>query len=228
MASSETCSRCGQEVRWGWRDGREGYWHREAVDHVPIFGHIQTEDERAEIERQLDLPREKFIPTKTGWPLLFDIVPYTTREADQAKMSKAARERAEEEDGGHVDVELPPMEIERHTVTADDFDPRSGIRRVFKVLTQAGWEITRFTASRGPYLGAKGNMLSVSDRVVLHGRGPTILDGSLDECHAVAVASWRDGGFDGGFGSLVNHTTKNATLEPLNATELATWIKENA
>lgn len=38
----ETCSACDQEVRHGWRDGVEGWWHRENVDHNPIFGRRVT------------------------------------------------------------------------------------------------------------------------------------------------------------------------------------------
>lgn len=38
MPKPETCARCGQEVRFGVRDGVETWWHREHVDHNPIFG----------------------------------------------------------------------------------------------------------------------------------------------------------------------------------------------
>lgn len=45
MAKPETCAACGQEVRWGWRHDREAYWHREDVDHPPIFGNALTPEQ---------------------------------------------------------------------------------------------------------------------------------------------------------------------------------------
>lgn len=34
----EVCGRCGQEIRWGERHSRMGWWHREDVDHHVIHG----------------------------------------------------------------------------------------------------------------------------------------------------------------------------------------------
>lgn len=35
------CSRCGEEIRFGVREGRKGWHHRESVDHFPRHGHSQ-------------------------------------------------------------------------------------------------------------------------------------------------------------------------------------------
>ena len=59
------CSRCGEEIRIGWRDGQRGWWHREPVDHFAALGHIITREEKAEAERQMDLVRER-VSEKTG------------------------------------------------------------------------------------------------------------------------------------------------------------------
>ena len=58
MAFSETCSVCGQEVRRGVRHGREAYWHREDVDHEPIFG-AQMTPEKWEAMRDVLTARDE-------------------------------------------------------------------------------------------------------------------------------------------------------------------------
>jgi hypothetical protein len=54
MPKPETCSRCGQEVRYGRRGDFTGWLHREEVDHVAVFGRIMT----PEMEEKVRLHRE--------------------------------------------------------------------------------------------------------------------------------------------------------------------------
>lgn len=171
MAAVEVCSRCGQEVRWGWRHGREMYWHREDVDHQPVFGQRLAPPPPEDLEEERDLT-------------------------------------------------IPPPEVSAHPVGPDDFPPRSGIRQIYNLIGKTpGWEVVRFTAARGPYVGSKGEVLSISDSVVLTARGPVLLDGS----RRVAVASWRDGAFD--FAHL--GVAKNGRIEitPGNSAAMKDWIK---
>lgn len=114
---------------------------------------------------------------------------------------------------------VPPVEVPMHTVTADDFAPRSGIRQIINLVNKTeGWDLVRLTASRGPYLGAKGQVLSISDFVVLGARCPR-LDGSV----GVAVGSWRDAKFEIAYiGNIAN-----GVLSPrrVNSTGMKNWIK---
>lgn len=48
MPRPQTCSRCGEEVRYGTREGVTGWLHRGEVDHLPIFGQIFTPEMAAE------------------------------------------------------------------------------------------------------------------------------------------------------------------------------------
>lgn len=202
------CSRCGAEVRWGRRDGAPEYLHREAVDHPAVLGHTLTEADAAEIERQRHLERTR--ETKDG------IETYTIAAIERAKAPGDDEEGVEPEP-------VPEPEVARHDVTADDFPPRSGIRQVANLVAKTpGWEVARFTACRGPYLGAKGKVLSISDHVVLGARGPRQVDGS----RPIAVASWRDGAFESGYIG----TLRNGRIEsiPTNSTDMKGWIKREA
>lgn len=169
------CALCGEEVRFGWRHGRPGWWHREDVDH----------------------------------------------EADP--VVPEARTYELDEDGQPVIIEpLPTPEVECHPVEVDSFPPRSGIRQICSLVIKQGWELRRLTHSRGGYLGAKGQVLSVSDSVVLGARGPARIDGGVP----IAVASWRDGSFDFAHVGLITGGSR-VPMTKVNSSTLKGWIKGN-
>lgn len=232
MASSETCSLCGQEVRWGWREDREAYWHRDAADHQPVFGRIFTAEDKAEVERQLDLVRERHVPTETGFPLLFEVETYTAREYEEQRYMRnkkyrerqeAERDETEEDEEAGSDL-LEPVEVQSTDmphkgvleVGGREVPVPGGVRTVLNLAAKQGWAVEKLTYSRGPYLGANGKSLGVSDCVVLRLRGPVV-----DGAQLRAVASWRDGKADRAW-RLDGRTTPR--LE--NMTALKTLIKE--
>ena len=228
------CSACGEEIRFGYRDGQEAYWHREPVDHAPIHGHRMAFATQEEIRRQ----REEVVRH------MDDGTPYTTAEWEISKDKDLARRKrrlAELRGEEEAEVVIPEPEVARHDLDPTSFAPTSGIAQVVNLVTGVtrrmpsgksskskkhppmapGWELRRLTGARGPYLGADGTILSVSDTVVLGARGPEV-DGGV----AIAVASWRDGDFDTAYvGRLKDGVVK---VEPVNATELKAWIKEPA
>lgn len=233
---SETCSRCGEEVRYGKRGTLRGWLHREEVDHAPILGTIVTPEQIAENDRQQHLPRTRMVTKSKGkgdkkitWE---EEEAYTTAELDleryrkQKKFREAEERELEFDDDGDPettdDIEVeqyPEPEVRSTPVAVDEFPPRSGIRQVANLIPRQGWEIVRFTKARGPYLGATGKVLSTSDSVVLGARGPVQLDGT----RRVAVASWRDGGFDSAYiGTLEDG---RLTTTGVNSAGLKAWIK---
>jgi hypothetical protein len=178
----ETCAVCDQEVRHGHRDGVAAWWHREAVDHHAILGRRFTAADELEVQRQLDLPRVRL--DKDGVEET-----YTARELQLKAMSKAKRDQllAEGLDDDEIALlerpEVPEPEVRCTPIErADDRCPQ-GVRNVMNAAARAGWEVTRLTYSRGPYLGSKGQVLTISDSVVIH-----VVDG---EGH-LGVASYRD------------------------------------
>lgn len=212
--ASVVCSRCGEEVRRGLRHGREDWWHREDVDHAAIHGHMMLvrDAERAERERHLVREDSNGEPyTVAEWEILKD------QDVERRRRRLAAL-RGEDPDA--PPPPLPAPEVAQHDVTADDFPPRSGIRQIANLLAKTeGWEIVRFTRTVGPYIGAKGEVLSTSECVVLVGRADVQVDGSIP----VAVGSWRDGKFD------YSHVgaAKDGHLTPrrVSSTEMKDWIK---
>lgn len=216
MAKSETCSRCGEEVRWGWRDGQEAYWHREQVDHVPIFGRYMTPEEVAENTRRY---REEVFYLEDG-------TPYTAAQADASKFKDTEQRRralAElaGEDPDYI-APTPPVEILGHAVQPDSFPPRSGIRQVINLVEKKGWYLARLTKSRGPYLGADGSVLSISDCVVLGAvSGPPLCwRAGLDSKDRFAVGSWRDGKFDFAYIGVIGRAPTK-----VDSPTLKKWIK---
>lgn len=173
------CSRCGEEVRFGFREGMKGWHHREAVDHVARHGHAV---EHLNLRAVVDEPVE-------------------TDEDDEPVGP------------------LPPVEVPAHPADPDDFPPRSGIRQVINLVEKTeGWERAALTSSRGPYMGAKGQCLSISDVTVLKAR-QVVLDGSV----RIAVASWRDGKFDFAYiGIIKDHRLSPARVD---ASSMKNWIK---
>lgn len=186
------CSGCGQEVRWGTRDGQTTWHHREAVDHDAVLGH------RVTIE-----------------------------SADRARALRASLEAGKAPAAS--DDEEPTIEVDDadriacHAVEVDDLPARSGMRQIANlVLKTDGWELRRLTAARGPYMGAKGLPLSISDTVVL-GAQTRQVDGS----YVIAVASWRDGKFDFAMTGIVEGNRLIGT-DRVSSVNLKAWIKEHA
>jgi hypothetical protein len=179
------CSRCGEEVRFGFRDGVKGWHHRESVDHIARHGHS---------------------------------VPYIAADAPVVIEEAPLRDGDDDEP---VDPALQDavVEVWSHPVDPDSFAPRSGIKQVINLIEKTdGWERRRLTHARGPYKGAKGQVLSISDTIVLGARCD-LLDGSA----RIAVASWRDGKFDFAFIGII----KDGRLAPdkVDATTMKNWIK---
>lgn len=203
-----TCSRCGQEVRLGWRHGRKSYWHREDVDHETVFGYIMTPEDWAEIERQLDLPRTRI--DKDG-----NEVTYTTREFDFDRMKKAAREAAEAEEPEIEHHPIPPPEIYATPIESGDSRMPGGAKTMINTATKLGWRAWA-TYSRGPRTHATlGTLLGTSDFVVVR----MVLDGTPSR----AVGSWRDNKFDFAYTVTVDNETYRA--ERVNSDGLKFWIK---
>lgn len=210
--------------------------HRDPdADHHVSLGYIQTDEDRAEIERQYDLPRERFVKhDPEGFPLLFEIDVYTTREHDLARYEKdkkykqaQAAEAAlnDEEEEGHepepIEVYATPMPLKGALRVETPHGFREvpvpgGVRTIINRATELGWEIQRLTYARGPYLGANGKSLGVSDTVVLRVRGPVV-----DGHHVYGLGSWRDGKSDWAW------AVQNKTISSVGARALVAWMKEH-
>lgn len=243
MTRPETCSRCGEEVRRGWRHGREAYWHRLDVDHEPVFGRMMTEADKAEIERQANLPRTRVVTRskkvkgeKVTWD---ETETYTAAELDleryrksknHQKMEAAAEALAalepvdnDEDDEEEGLDEMPPVEVystPSPLVGALEIDGRQvkvpgGCRTIINLAAKVGWEIHALTYSRGPYVGSSGKALSVSDMHRLVVRGP-----SVDGVRRLGVAWWRDGKADWAWRIEDNTITRGGVKT------LSDWMKE--
>lgn len=189
------CSRCGEEIRFGTRNDVKGWHHRERTDCVPRHGHSEP-------------PREEYVAEPT-----------------EEELAAEALQNAK-------------VEVYAHDVPLTDFTPQSGIRQIGNLVSgitrlmpngktskslkhppaAPGWELVNLHHARGPYIGAKGEVLSISDTHVLRARAVR-LDGTVD----IAVASWRDLKFDFAFIG----TIKDGRLSPrkVGSDELTTWTK---
>lgn len=189
------CSRCGQEIRFGTRDGVKAWHHREQVDHVPRHGHAVPPRERREpepTEEELahqalqNAPVEIYahdvdpadFPAQSGIRQIANLVSGETRVMPNGKASKSMKH--------------PPM--------------------------APGWELVNLHHARGPYRGSKGEVLSISDTHVLRARRVR-LDGTVD----IAVASWRDLKFDFAFIGTIRN--KALDPRKVGSDELKDWIK---
>jgi len=206
---SEVCARCDQEVRSGIRDGVNGWWHRQNVDHETILGQMVTPEMLAERDRQSHTQRQR--TTDAG-----EVQTYT---AHMFGLKDDALKQAQLEADEVVDTTYPEPELRATPADPGDFPPRSGIRQILNLLPKQGWELVRLTKARGPYIGADGSVLSISDSVVLGARGPVRLDGT----HRVGVLSWRDGKFDSAYAGTVENG--QITTTGVNATQMKAWIK---
>lgn len=203
----DICSTCGQEVRFGVRNPTPQWpgprWlHRDPADdadHIPTHGKCITPEQWATIERN-------------------------KAEGVAARSKSKKAQEAEEDDaddGDWIGEELPEPELRATDVQVDELAPRSGMRQIANLIGKTdGWELRRLTRARGPWMGARGQVLSISDSLVLAARSEEV-----DGVRRVAVASWRDGKFH----SAYVGTSKGGrmTTEKANATDLKNWIKRD-
>lgn len=104
----------------------------------------------------------------------------------------------------------PEPEVPCHPITKDDLRPRSGPLQVFNLLGKEGWEVRRMTASRGPYITAKGEVSRTADSIVI---GAVHSDGRR------LVGVWVDVKFEAAYIGRGTH------MVSCNATDLKNWIK---
>jgi hypothetical protein len=189
------CSACGQEIRFGERDGRKGWHHREPVDHAPVLGHrvdmsgsnmLEAEPEpddplqSAEVEVWAHPVEPTEFAAQSGLRQMANLVSGETRLMPNGKTSKSKKH--------------PPA--------------------------APGWELVNITHARGPYRGNNGKVLSVSDTHVLRARGPVGLDGS----RRIAVGSWRDLAFDYAYVGVLSKSGRIDPLVRASSTEMKDWI----
>lgn len=226
---SETCSRCGEEVRYGVRGTTTGWLHREDGDHVAILGRIATTEDKARWQAELLVPRErlasKAVDRCPTYQALWPLEVYTTAEHDITRDKDPERRRLRlielhGQDPDYVEP-IPDPEVVRHDVEVDSFPPRSGIRQMVNLVLKAdGWELRRLTHARGPYLGSNGKVLSISDTIVMSARS------KVDDGYAIVVCSWRDGAFDTGYTGVIKGGV--ITPNPATSTAIKAWIKETS
>lgn len=220
-----TCSRCGEEVRYGARGNVLGWLHREEKDHAVILGFIASDEEKARWESELDKERTRMVTKTKGKgdnKTTYEVEEtYTARTISMTTEAKKAE--AEADDDEDVTVEVIPEPEQRATpVEVDSFAPRSGIRQILNLLSGdhknrvEGWELVSLTASRGPYIGSSGKVLSISDVVLLRAR-------EVDSGPHLAVASWRDGSFDFAYTGVLHDGVVTSTAA--NSMALKAWIK---
>lgn len=212
-SSPTVCSRCGEEVRVGYRGGEHGWWHRGDAGHHAILGHMLTVADFAEIERQRKIVRH-----------LDDGTPYTVESYEISKIKdRAAREAAEQEQDDEWEPdELPEPEVRATPIdVGDDRLPR-GAKTHINRARKAGWTVTA-TYARGPVAhGTTGKLLRVVDSVVVRAR--------LAEGPRVAVACWRTDAkgkytFASAWIGTIRPEEKTIYTESANADVLKMWIE---
>lgn len=202
MTRPQTCAKCGQEVRYGKREGITGWLHREETDHLPLFGGpLHTPERQAVIEASL------------------------AEMAARAKPDKK-KDAPEPEEEPEVWDEIPEPERRAYPITVADLPPRSGMLQIANLILGKNkdkvkdWELVNITRSKGPYVGARGQVLSISESTLIRARGPMV-----DNGRRVAVASWRDGEFDFAYTGILKDRV--VTTQPANSMGLKAWIKDS-
>lgn len=233
MSQPTICARCGEEVRYGYRDGVRGWLHRDAADHLPGFGRLWTPEDSARQEAELDRLRVRPVGEEGEDVQKIDF--YTTRRVGLKGEAAKAYDALHEPEA----KALPPVEVRCHPVEPGDPLVPSGARQIAELVSGVtrmtpagkssksrkhppmapGWELRRLTHARGPYVGSSGEALSVSDTIVLGARGPEV-----DGRRRIAVASWRDGAFDFAYTGIVAGAV--ATTTAANSNALKAWIKD--
>lgn len=110
------------------------------------------------------------------------------------------------------EIEIPEPEVRATPVGPKDEHVPGGVRTITNLLAKTGWNLVSLTYARGPYLSAKGTVLSISDSILLKAR--------VDDATRFVVASWRDGGYDFGY-AIAGKAPRR-----VNATELKDFIRE--
>lgn len=200
MTRAQTCAKCEEEVRYGKRGDVTGWLHRDPdADHWPAFGTLWTPEHQAQADRAI-------------------------RERLAAKKGAGKAEEDEEEDADNWDS-IPEPEVRCTDVDASIFPPRSGILQIINLIEKTdGWDLRRITYARGPYVGARGQVLSISDHHKVSAVGPIVEGDGLDSGQRFVVASWRDLKFDAGYTGLIRDRVVYPTIA--NSTALKAWIKE--
>lgn len=109
---------------------------------------------------------------------------------------------------------IPEPEVHATPVAQGDERIPGGANQILNLLKKSGWEIIRLTYARGPRVGAKGEVLSISDSIALIARPPLSI-----KC---IVATWLDGSFNTAY-----TLTGKTGLTPVNSKALRTYIKEH-
>lgn len=203
MGRPEVCGRCGQEVRYGVRpsparppaDQDKPYWmHRDPADdleHTVILGTPWTPELQVKIDAAL------------------------AEMASRGKADDAKKKQQEEAEQAEKWDQIPPPEVPAYDIDVTDLPKGSGMVQIANLLNRTdGWEIVRLRKSRGPYIGARGQVLSISDCVRIGARGP--LEEGVDGGRRCAVASWRDGGFDFAYTGHIRGRTVYTTAANFN------------
>ena len=195
MTAPQTCSRCGEEVRYGVRADVKGWLHREEKDHLPLLGELWTPD----LQKGID---------------------YALAEmASRGKADKAKAAEPEEDEKESWD-EIPEPEVPPRDFDPADMRPRSGLLQMYNLLDKTpGWEVKRLRFYRGPYLGARGQVLSIDDQHRLSGLGPVV-----DNGRRFVVGSWRNMEFDYGYLGVIRGDKVYPDFG--NSTALKAFIKE--
>jgi hypothetical protein len=145
MGKSETCAKCGEEVRWGERGGRLAWWHRDDWPDTTIVRHRRVNGDGSE-----------------GHEPVFGKPSWTSTMLPPAS---EPRDENGEEDTRIFDI--PPPEVRATPIEVGDPMMPGGAKNLINATRKAGGE-ARATYSRGPRVHASnGNLLGMSDYVVV-------------------------------------------------------------
>lgn len=198
MSRPQTCSKCGEEVRYGVRGGVRGWLHRDEKDHLALFGTLWTPEDQARVEASL---------------------------AEMASRGKADKKTEtlpsdDDDDGSDVWDTIPEPEVRCTPVPIEDLRPRSGILQMVNLIVKTdGWDLKAITRARGPWVGARGQVLSISDHHKVSALGPKV-----DNGQRFVVACWRDMKFESGYVGLIREG--KVYPETLNSNDIKKFIKE--
>lgn len=195
MRKPEYCSRCGEEVRYGVRGDLKGWLHRDPeVDHMALFGVLWTPELQEGIEASVAEMRLR-------------------GKVDKSKVAEPEEEKESWD-------EIPEPEIPARDFDPADIRPRSGLLQMYNLIGRTdGWEVKRLRFYRGPYLGAKGQVLSIDDQHRLSALGPAV-----DSGQRFVVGSWRNMEFDFGYIGVIRGD--KVYPEHASSTAIKDFIKE--
>lgn len=212
-----TCSKCGEEVRWGRRHDQLAYWHREDKDHFPLFGKLLQPGEWEQIAARHHSRGGHDRDGNEVETAPAELEPVEVPCTPLPLAGKRSVHQVVDDLGETLEVREERVEIAGRTVVI----PGGARALVNQVQKADGWELRRFTYARGPFVSAKSQSLGVSDSFVVGFAAPVV-----DGRRWYGVASWRTP--DGGdpqvlFGWRI---TPARTVDPIGVAALKTWIKE--